>query len=221
MWPCRQLKKAVWAHLGANSGFDPRLLHGLPYGMSGFGTYAAGLVFGLSLAANAVTACPAGRDASAELVEIVKNMRAAPSEASAQGYVAAMWTIWLAAPDAAAQALLDKGMAFRNLGDLGASRAELTLLIDACPNYPEGYNQRAFTAFLDGRFEDALLDLDIAIDFQPVHLGALTGKVLTLIELGRNDEAQVVLRSALEINPWLAERALLSGPLEQSLGEDI
>jgi hypothetical protein len=47
---------------------------------------------------------------------------------------------------------------------------------------------------------------------QPVHLGALTGKALTLIAMDRRDEAQGVLRTALAINPWLSERALLDEP---------
>ncbi|WP_375281598.1 tetratricopeptide repeat protein [Pseudooctadecabacter sp.] len=48
-------------------------------------------------------------------------------------------------------------------------------------------------------------------------MGALTGKALTLIELDRNEEAQEVLRAALRINPWLAERALLDGPLDRDI----
>jgi hypothetical protein len=37
----------------------------------------------------------------------------------------------------------------------------------------------------------------------------LTGKARTLIELGEDDEAQVILKKALALNPWLGERALL------------
>lgn len=169
------------------------------------------IFFGLS-ATPVFADCPDAQDYSREIVSIVDGMQAAPSEGAAQQYAAAMWDIWLEAPDAVAQSMLDKGMAFRNLGDYGASRAELSLLIDYCPEYPEGYNQRAFSAFLAGDFERSLADLDVAITLQPVHLGALTGKVFTLIQMDRNEEAQQVLRFALEINPWLAERALLEVP---------
>ena len=50
-----------------------------------------------------------------------------------------------------------------------------------------------------------------------MHLGALTGKARTLIELDRSDEAQDVLRTALAINPWLGERALLTEQLETDI----
>jgi hypothetical protein len=40
----------------------------------------------------------------------------------------------------------------------------------------------------------------------------LSGKALTLMGLGRDAEAQTVLRAALALNPWLEERALLVTP---------
>ncbi|MBU2992673.1 hypothetical protein Q4555_04310 [Octadecabacter sp. 1_MG-2023] len=165
----------------------------------------------------AFAVCPEDVGVGEALVEIVENMRDAPSEASARQFSNAMWEIWLDAPDELAQAMLDEGLATQRYGDYDASRAVLSELIAYCPTYAEGYNQRAYAAFLSFDFEAALVDLDIAIDLQPVHLGALTGKARTLIELGRDDEAQVVLREALDINPWLAERHLLDGSIESDI----
>lgn len=169
------------------------------------------------LAAPAFADCPDGVDYSADIVAIVEKMQNAPHEGAAQALSAQMWDIWFDAPDEVAQALLDDGLSLLRVGDYLASGVILTRLIGYCPAYAEGYNQRAFAAFLSGNYEAALADLDVAIALQPVHLGALTGKALTLIRLGRNAEAQVVLKEALEINPWLAERALL----EEPPGEDI
>lgn len=169
------------------------------------------------LAAPAFADCPAVPENGAELSQIVERMKVAPHEGAARGLAAEMWEIWLQAPDAMAQAMLDEGLALNQMGARAESRVKLTELIDYCPDYPEGYNQRAFAAFLQGDYEAALVDLNAAIALQPVHLGALTGKAMTLIGLGRDDEAQEVLRAALAINPWLAERALLDEPP----GEDI
>ena len=58
---------------------------------------------------------------------------------------------------------------------------------------------------------------DRALEFRPRHLGALSGKALTLMGLGRHDEAQLLLREAVKINPWLAERRLLTEPAGQDL----
>ncbi|SLN23527.1 Tetratricopeptide repeat protein [Pseudooctadecabacter jejudonensis] len=158
-----------------------------------------------------------GPDFAPQIDALVAQLQVAPDEQAARGLAAQMWEIWLDAPDALAQSMLDEGMALLRMGDMGASRAALTELIAYCGAYAEGYNQRAFAAFLSGDYEAALVDLDRAIDLRPQHLGALTGKALTLIEMGRGDEAQEVLRRALDINPWLAERALLEGPLERDI----
>lgn len=170
-----------------------------------------------AFAAPSFAQCPEGPDYSADISRIVEQMQAAPHQGAAQGLAAEMWEIWLDAPDEVAQSMLDDGVALLRVGDYLGSRQLLGRLVDYCPTYAEGYNQRAFAAFLAGDYGAALVDLDRAIAFQPVHLGALTGKALTLIALGRNAEAQDVLRVALAINPWLSERALLDEPP----GEDI
>lgn len=169
------------------------------------------------LAAPAFADCPAGTDHSASIDTIVEQMKRAPDEGVARGLAAQMWEIWLDAPNAVAQGLLDDGLAAMRVGDYTSSAAQLSALIDYCPTYAEGYNQRAFSAFLSGNYEAALSDLDAAIALQPVHLGALTGKAMTLIRLGRDAEAQLILRAALAINPWLAERALLDEPPGQDI----
>lgn len=161
--------------------------------------------------------CSVGTNYDDELAQIVTQMQLSQNALAAQDLSGEMWEIWLDAPDELAQAMLDEGLAHLSYGDHAASRFALTELIEYCPDYAEGYNQRAFAAFLERDFEAALVDLDAAIALQPVHLGALTGKARTLIELDRNDEAQVVLRTALAINPWLGERALLVGPLETDI----
>ena len=161
--------------------------------------------------------CPEDPTVSEALVGIVDKMRDAPDQGTAQRLSGQMWEIWLSAPDALAQSMLDEGLTMLRYGDYDASRAALSELIDYCPSYAEGYNQRAYAAFLSGDFAAALTDLDVAVDLQPVHLGALTGKARTLIELGENAEAQLVLRQALDINPWLAERNLLDGTLESDI----
>ena len=62
-----------------------------------------------------------------------------------------------------------------------------------------------------------MTDLERALEINPTHVAALSGKALTLMGLGRDDEAQEVLRAALALNPWLSERSLLQEPP----GEDI
>lgn len=166
----------------------------------------------LALAAGTARAdCPPPPDQAAQRDALHARLAVAATPADAQVISDALWELWLVAPDEAAQALLDEGIARRNGYDMLGSVEVLSRLVDYCPDYAEGWNQRAFTYFLAHDFEAALADLDRALALHPRHLGALTGRALTLIGLGREAEAHAVLRGALDLNPWLAERELLPG----------
>ena len=156
--------------------------------------------------------CPPPPDHRAALDGLFDRITTAPTEAEARALNDRMWTLWTDAPDAHARDLLDSGMARRELHDFAAAQAAFDALVAYCPDWAEGYNQRAFIAFLRGDYTAALADLDRALARAPRHLGALSGKALSLIALGRVEAGHSVLRHALTLNPWLPERHLLPPP---------
>ncbi len=143
--------------------------------------------------------------------------QAAPNEMAARGISSALWELWATAPDEQAQALLDRGMSARASYNFVEALDAFDRLVAYCPDYAEGYNQRAFVNFLRQDYATALVDLDLAIARSPRHVAAISGKALTLMGLGRNDEAQEALRDAVELNPWISERSLLTEPLGEEL----
>ncbi len=159
----------------------------------------------------ALADCPAPPDIADRETAFFTELEAAENEMQGQDINRKLWALWTEAPDAAAQELLDQGMAARRVFDFVRAIERFDRLVDYCPDYAEGYNQRAFVNFLREDFEAALVDLDEALARSPRHVGALSGKALTLMGLGRNAEAQTVLRAALELNPWIPERGLLQG----------
>ena len=156
--------------------------------------------------------CPEAPDHSAQLSEILSELGNAQNEATGRALSNRLWELWTDAPDATAQQMLDDGMSRRSVYDFLGARTVFSRLIEYCPDYAEGYNQRAFASFLSEDYEGALADLDRTLAIIPNHVGALSGKALTLIALGRNEEGQAVLRAAVALNPWLQERALLQEP---------
>ena len=153
--------------------------------------------------------CPEAPDHAAALDALLAEVQAAPGEMQARPISNRMWDLWLEAPDEPSQAMLDAGMRFRSGFDYLNALERFGALVDYCPFYAEGYNQRAFIHFLREDFAAALPDLDRALEINPQHVGALSGKALTLFALGREEDGQRVLREAVALNPWLAERALL------------
>lgn len=161
--------------------------------------------------------CPAAPDHGEALAELLRQVQSAKTEAEGQAISNRMWELWADAPDEPAQALLDQGMRARRVFDFVTALDRFDKLVDYCPHYAEGYNQRAFVNFLRRDFETALVDLDRALAINPLHVAALSGKGLTLLGLGRNAEAQEALRAAVALNPWLSERSLIAEPPGEEL----
>ena len=166
--------------------------------------------------------CPDAPDHSIELSALFDEARSAPNEREARGLSEKMWALWLDAPDEAAQEVLDRGMQQRASYDYTGAHATFTTLIAYCPMYAEGYNQRAFVHFLTGNHDEALTDLEQALALSPNHVGAQSGRALTLMHQGKIPEARAQMLEALANNPWLSERALIGegaplGPQGQKL----
>jgi tetratricopeptide (TPR) repeat protein len=171
----------------------------------------------VALPALAEETCPATPDHAAAKAELLGDLRIARDETDAAMITGDLWRLWTDAPDARAQGMLDIGMRLIRTGDYAEAEAVLGELIGYCPDYAEGWNQRAFARFLTGAHALALGDLDRALVLDPAHVPALSGKALVLMHLGRQAEAQLVLREAVRMNPWIAERALLTIPMDVEL----
>ena len=165
----------------------------------------------IGLAATPVLAqdCPPAPDHTERLTQLIAEAQQAPTEMAGRLISNQMWELWADAPDEPAQEILDAGLRKRRAFDLLGARTDFDRLIDYCPDYAEGYNQRAFVNFIRQDYELALIDLDRTLEQSPHHVAALAGKALTLIGLQRDEEAQIVLRQALAMNPWLTERRFL------------
>ena len=153
--------------------------------------------------------CPSSPNHVETLSQHLTALQTAENENAARLITNEMWGLWADAPDGQSQEVLDRGMRMRAAWDLLNAVEAFDRLIDYCPHYAEGYNQRAFANFLQQKFEVALEDLDRAVDLSPAHIGAIVGRAMTLIALGREAEAQVDLQRALALNPWLPERRML------------
>ena len=160
--------------------------------------------------------CPENIAIEADLDRAYVRLKFSKFASDAEVITGQLWALWTQAPDHQSQMLLSSGLLNIKRGNLKLAEQVLSELIAYCPNYAEGYNQRAFARYLDLNFEKALFDLQDALDLRPRHLGALSGKALTHIALGQEVQAQIVLRKALALNPFMPEREMI-----KDLGTDL
>lgn len=144
-----------------------------------------------------------------ERAPLFDKLKVAENESDAQAQALLIWKIWHIAPDPKSQELLDLGKRRINESKYAEAERLLSDLIAYCPDYPEGWNQRAFARFLDGDLEGSLADLDRTLELEPNHFAALAGRGLTLLRQGRDVLAHQAIREAMAIHPWLSERHLL------------
>lgn len=159
--------------------------------------------------------CPPAPEIGPQLDALIAEAQAAQNAAQGQGVSNRMWELWALAPDETAQAILDRGMGRRQSYNFVGALEDFDRLVAYCPEYAEGYNQRAFVHFLRADYPAALVDLDRALERSPRHVAALSGKALTLMAMGRLDAARATLQAAMALNPWIPERNLAErgGPL--------
>ncbi|MDN3720063.1 tetratricopeptide repeat protein [Roseibium salinum] len=124
-----------------------------------------------------------------------------------------IWHSWLdAAPTPEIREKIDTAMRRRDSYDFQGAKDLLDEVVEEVPDYSEGWNQRAFVLFLQGNYEASLEDAERALALEPRHFGALSGKAIILMTLGRVQPAQEALRQAVEIHPFLKERHMLIEP---------
>lgn len=165
--------------------------------------------------------CPAAPNHSVRLAELIETVREAPNEMAARPISNEMWALWADAPDEASQEILDRGMKRRASFDLGGALEDFNRLVSYCPDYAEGYNQRAFVNFIRQDYAAALVDLNKALELSPTHIGAITGRAMTYMGLGQVNAAQADLRVAVGLNPWLSERHMLADPAQKGQQDEL
>jgi len=134
----------------------------------------------------------------------------AESEQEGRSAEDAIWRFWFnQSPTPEVRASLDAGIERREAYDFEAAENHLDKVVEAAPSYAEGYNQRAFVRFLRENFLEAQADLEIALELEPEHFGAMSGLHHILRIQNRHEAAMQLLQQAVIIHPWLKERSAL------------
>jgi tetratricopeptide (TPR) repeat protein len=115
-----------------------------------------------------------------------------------------LWEMWHRSGDRHLDAILAGGIAAMERQDLAGAEAAFTSLIEAAPDFAEGWNKRATVRYMAQDFEGAIADCRETLARKPSHFGALSGQGLCHVALEQWQEAATMFRRTLEVYPTLA-----------------
>lgn len=125
------------------------------------------------------------------------------SPAEADAIERRIWEIWSESDDLRIGLLMQEGVAAMAQRLYRRALERFDRMIEAAPDFAEGWNKRATVHYLMGDFRASVLDIRRTLDLEPRHFGALSGLGLIYDALEAPAAALRSFEAALAINPHL------------------
>jgi len=178
-----------------------------------------GAVFMPSLAQTPRLERVADPERTRALDALFKGLKAARGDGEADELVGRIWEMWTRSGRPNVDRLIDEGIGYLSIQQLGVAHDRFTQAIEAAPDFAEAWNKRATVLFLMGEHEQSLADIGKVLALEPRHFGALAGRGMIHAHAGRWKEALDAYQQALAVNPYLKERETIIPELERRAGE--
>jgi tetratricopeptide (TPR) repeat protein len=144
----------------------------------------------------------------AALDELFAQLRIAPDPATAHQIDQAIWAVWTNPSDPMLHERMRAVLLARGTGNIAEALRLLDKLVVDFPDYAEGWNQRATIHYMMGNLDLSLTDCARVLELEPRHFGALSGRALIYLQLGKRALALKDMAAALAVHPFLTERQL-------------
>lgn len=142
--------------------------------------------------------------------DLFSRLREATAPTEIEALQSGIWQLWLTTGDQRLDKHLETGMRALSAEEYGRAITDFTVLIEACPDYAEGWNKRATAYYLRGEYRASILDIRETLRREPRHFGALAGWATMLRMLGDDAGALRVLRRLERLCPqWPGLQAQL------------
>jgi tetratricopeptide (TPR) repeat protein len=112
-----------------------------------------------------------------------------------------IWEIWSMTHDPKLDRLMVASSEAMERGDYQGALLDIDRILEARPDFAEGWNKRATVYFLMGDYEKAIADIDRTLELEPRHFGALSGLGMSNMKLGRDAAAADAFRRLITIDP--------------------
>jgi tetratricopeptide (TPR) repeat protein len=144
-----------------------------------------------------------------ERAKLFAELAATKSDTEAREAEDRLWAFWRSFADDESKELLEQSRQAQLRFDYDEAIIYMKALVKHAPQFAEGWNQLGYVYFLAGQYDASLDAIAHVLALEPLHYAALAGKGIILMQEGKVAEAQVALKRALAIDPWLKERHLI------------
>jgi tetratricopeptide (TPR) repeat protein len=114
-----------------------------------------------------------------------------------------LWQMWHQSGQPQLDALLQQGIEAMQQGRLEEADRAFTRLIEAAPDFAEGWNKRATVRYMAKDYAASIADCRQTLARNRNHFGALSGQGLCHLALGEYREAADLFRRTLAVHPHL------------------
>ncbi len=147
------------------------------------------------------------------------NLQTTGSTSEAAGYVEQIWQIWIEHKDPGVNDRMALGIDAMSRNDLGTALGVFNSIVESNPAFAEGWNKRATVYYLMGQVPESLEDVEVTLNLEPRHFGALSGRGLLYSATGDYPDALRAFEEAVAVNPFLASIQQRIDMLKSMIGE--
>jgi tetratricopeptide (TPR) repeat protein len=112
-----------------------------------------------------------------------------------------LWLLWSRSGNAEIDRLMALGSQAMQAGRHSEAIGVFSRIIEARPEFAEGWNRRATVYYLAGQYDKSIADCHEVLKRNPRHFGALSGMGQIHVHLEDYENALRWYRRALEVNP--------------------
>ncbi len=187
--------------------------------------FSFAIVLALSIAFPALTSLPEDRAVDSQngsrLDELFANLLTEENPALIRSIESQIWRIWLEVDEPATQGELTRGMEAMNAGDTRTALDAFKAVVEASPDFAEGWNKRATLYYLMGDHAASIADIERTLALEPRHFGALSGLALIHEAAGRWFDALEALDQVRRIHPRMPGLEERLDHISKQLGQAV
>lgn len=133
--------------------------------------------------------------------ELLDKLKTTETDAEAAALEEEVWDAWLVSGSPTVDILMQRGLEYQQQENLEAARGAFDRAISLKPDYAEAWNRRAVLFFNEGKYDEAIADLETAITQEKRHFGAWIGLAMIFESIERPEAALLAYDKALAIHP--------------------